>query len=712
MPAEADQRANQVALLLATMAFAVPAIGASDEAILQDTLKSILVSFFVISACLLYCWPQRHGVRPLKVHVVLCFSGVLLLHALGSMLWSHTYLGGVEATRWLVFSLIVLMGANVLTLDRTSAIAWGMHLGAFTASLWAALQFWFDFQWFAQGPNPASTFVNRNFFAEFVVGSLPFSVLLLTRLKDKISVFLMAPSLGFNVLAILMTGTRSALLALFIVTPLLLYTALRLRSAWRSSGWHMGHGLCLFALIVSTIVVLGSIPTRNAKLLSESAQTTAIGRAFDRSTSLVKRDEYQKGSFSMRWAMWKATASMIAENPVRGVGAGAWEVHIPTYEVHGHALEPDYYAHNEFLQLVAEYGSAGWLVLLGLFSYLIWSAYQTWGNRNAGPQHETLLRTCALLSLLALFVVSCAGFPWRLAATGSLFALNLALLAASDMRLPHKRVFSTLSLRPLHMQLAFATTCLCALGAVYVSLQAAACESKLTQAIKISIQIRNSGNPHDQKWEPAKALLLKLMREGIAINPHYRKLTPIVADALASWGDWGNAIWIWESVLQSRPQLVGVMANIVRGYVQTRNPLKAQDMIERMRALRPDSITAHSLEVLVWSRHHRELEAAARATDLLGAGLFDRDLVQTAYHLGRKLNQPNLATLALKAGIRAWPERAVDGWLKLGDLYASPDFKDEDQAIASYRMAFELSPPVYKPAVRAAIPLEYQAGLP
>ena len=712
MPAEADKRAHQVALLLATMAFAVPAIGASDEAILQDTLKSILVSFFVISACLLYCWPQRHGVRPLKVHVVLCFSGVLLLHALGSMLWSHTYLGGVEAIRWFVFSLLVLLGANVLTLNRTRAIAWGIHLGAFTASLWAALQFWFDFQWFAQGPNPASTFVNRNFLAEFLVSSLPLSLLLLTRLKDKTSVFLMTTSVGFNVLAILMTGTRSALLALLIVTPLLLYAAVRLKGAWRSAGWRMGHGLSVFALLVATVVIMGSIPTQNVKLLSESPKATAMGRAFDRSSSLVKKEEYEKGSFSMRWAMWTATAGMVRANPVAGVGAGAWEVHIPTYQDPGHALEPDYYAHNEFLQLIAEYGAAGWLVLLGLLSYLIWSAYKTWVNRNAGPQQEILLRTCALLSLLALFVVSCAGFPWRLAATGYLFAANLALLAASDTRLAQKRVFSTRLLRPQHIQWAFFTMCLCALGAMYVSFQAAACESKLTQAIKISIQIRNSGNPHDQKWEPAKVLLLKLMREGVAINPHYRKLTPIVADALAYWGDWSNAIWIWESVLQSRPQLAGVMANIVRGYVQTGDPLKAQDMIARMRALRPDSITAHSLEVLLWSRNERKLEAASRASVLLHAGLFDRELVQTAYQLGRQLKQPELVITALKAGIRAWPERAVDGWLKLGDFYLSQELKDEDKAIASYRMAFELSPLAYKPAVQAAIPVEYRDRLP
>ena len=41
----------------------------------------------------------------------------------------------------------------------------------------------------------------------------------------------------------------------------------------------------------------------------------------------------------------------------------------------------------------------------------------------------------ALCSLLTLLMVSNAGFPWRLASTGLIFALSVAILAASDARL-------------------------------------------------------------------------------------------------------------------------------------------------------------------------------------------------------------------------------------------------------------------------------------
>ena len=65
---------------------------------------------------------------------------------------------GVEAVRWFIFSLLVWVGLNTLSRDRVPMLALGIHLGAVTAALWTALQFWVDFKLFPQGPNPASTF--------------------------------------------------------------------------------------------------------------------------------------------------------------------------------------------------------------------------------------------------------------------------------------------------------------------------------------------------------------------------------------------------------------------------------------------------------------------------------------------------------------------------------------------------------------------------
>ena len=76
--------------------------------------------------------------------------------------------------------------------------------------------------------------------------------------------------------------------------------------------------------------------------------------------------------------MWRDTLKMIIQNPILGVGAGAWEIEAPLYQEKGEVLETDYYAHNELLQLVAEYGVFGWLFLLITGTYLISAIINTY----------------------------------------------------------------------------------------------------------------------------------------------------------------------------------------------------------------------------------------------------------------------------------------------------------------------------------------------
>ena len=66
------------------------------------------------------------------------------------------------------------------------------------------------------------------------------------------------------------------------------------------------------------------------------------------------------------------------------VGAGAWEVRIPLYQRTDTTLETDYYVHNEFLQLLSEYGLVvGGLALAFLLAYLLQAAHSTWSSESA-----------------------------------------------------------------------------------------------------------------------------------------------------------------------------------------------------------------------------------------------------------------------------------------------------------------------------------------
>lgn len=475
----------------------------------------------------------------------------------------------------------------------------------------------------------------------------------------------------------------------------------------------MSHCLAVTALLLGTVLTLGSISTINPKLVAESGQGDAIDRAFKRTLSMTKASEYTDGSFSIRSAMWRTTGRMILASPVAGVGAGAWEIQVPRFQDSASPLETDYYAHNEILQLLAEYGLTGWLFLLGLISYLIWAAFKTWSDKTIQGRREAPLRACVLVTLLVLLLVSNAGFPWRLASTGALFALSLSLLAASDIQLGHGKsllLFAT-QWKPRKSWWAMTAVTLCSALAIYIAQQAIECESKIVRAVKIALTISKSGKPADPDWDRAKQEMLSLVREGIAINPHYRKLTPMVADSMAGWGDWKNAIWIWESVLESRPYVIALLTNLAKGHLQTGNLSKAQETVQRAKALQPDSQQMSALEVVLWSKLGKDEDAAQRAKMLLKAGSIDYELVRFSYFLGMRIRDPELAILALEIRIKNWPKEAADGWLKLGKIYEAPEARDESKALQSYRAALEAAPPSSKNAVLSMIPPMYHGRL-
>jgi O-antigen ligase len=698
--------------ILCFMMFLTPAIGVPNEELLQDTLKSIVVSFSALGAALVFLLQQRRH-PSLQWHVLMWFPITLMLYALGSMVWSHAYLAGVEAIRWFVFGLLLWLGMNTLTRERLPALAWAVHAGAVLASLWTVLQFCVDFGFFPQGAHPASTFVNRNFFAEYAVCALPFSVWLLARAGSGRFAAGLAFTAGLSIVALMMTGTRSALVAmwllLFVVFPVVgfLYSRQLAFPAWQGTT-----RVVVVAVLLLTVFGLGSIETGNPKIRNDGSGQTALQRAVSRTVSTLKDEEFRTGSLSIRMTMWKATGRMIEQNPVFGVGAGAWEVFAPLYQTSESQLETDYYAHNELLQLLAEYGLLGWCALLGLLAYLSSAAWRTLKGTSELARAEAPARAMALSSLLALLVVGNAGFPWRLAGTGAIFALCLAILAASDARLFRQSwgMARAVPWRPAYSrQMALATALLTALAA-YIGHQAVEAEQKIVRAVQMALSITHSRDPNNPMWAPAKVQMLNSLGQGISINPHYRKLTPMVADELAKWGDWKTAARVWETVVPSRPYVVAILSNIARAHVQTGDLGKAAEFLERCKQIQPEAPAVRSLEIILLSRTGQEREAMRLTRKLLDDNSFDRDTVNGAWVLGHRNGDYDLAIRGMEMRNKRWPEERVDGLLRLGQLYAEQN-KDDDRALEAYREALQAAPEADKAAVRQRIPAAFLSKL-
>lgn len=729
-----NQAANSAVKALALTMFLMPAIGMPSELMLQDTLKSALVVFGVLAAALLFLWQQRQHPAPLRWHGLAMLPLVLMAYALASMAWSHTYLAGVEAVRWFVLSLLLWLGLNTVTRENLPTLLWGIHGGAVVASLWAALQFWFDFSLFPQGPSPASTFINRNFFAEYAVCVLPLSVWLLADLRNPHWRPWVALSLALNLVTLMMTGTRSALAAMLVLAPVLALLVWRYRRQLAWAGWSQRSRVLVGITLTAGVLALGALPSGNPAVVRENIGSTALQRSIVRATSMTDVREYTERSFSIRATMWKATARMMLANGWSGVGAGAWEVQIPLYQNASTILETDYYAHNEVLQLLSEYGLvAGGLALAFLLAYWLQSADIT-RRLTGGNLAEAPPRAFTLTSLLALLIVCNAGFPLHLAGCGALLALCLGILAGSDTRLKDGAgKFSKPLLQfenagdrhasgraPCHSwghlgwnrcrTRYFAITLLscCMALAVFITLLANRAEQKLVHAIQLANSLRQPQQPGAPSFAVRKASMLQDVRDGIAINPHYRKLTAEVAELLAAGDDWANALWMLESIAASRPHLVAIWTGLAMGHARLEQHDQAQQAYRQVHRLKPDAISTKTLQIVLLGRAGQDDQATRLLSNCFDRDVFDFDMVQAGYALGYKTGNWPLAIRSLELRNKTWPDQAADGYLRLGKLYAQAQGHDDARALAAFRAGLSVVPQQQKDNFRHQVPLPYR----
>ena len=701
------------ATVLAWMLFLLPTVGVPSELMLQDTLKSAVAAFGILGAALLFFWQKRQRNTPVQWHGLVWLPLVLMAYALGSMAWSHTYLAGVETVRWFLLALLLWLSLNTFTRENLPTLLLGIHAGAVVASLWAALQFWFNLTLFPQGAFPASTFINRNFFAEYLVCTLPFSAYLLASTRSTRSALLLATTLAFNVVALMMTGTRSALIALWLITPVLLFIGARYRAELAFRQWGRAGRVVVSAVLLFGVWGLGSVPSDNPQVLTEHTGNTPLQRSLSRTASMAKPAEYTEGSFSIRSQMWMATARMMLANPLTGVGAGAWEVQIPLYQRTYTTLETDYYAHNEFLQLLSEYGlPVGGLVLAILFAYLLLAAESTW--RLQGPaQQEAPLRAIALTSLLALGIVSNAGFPLHLAACGVLFAVCLAILARTDSSINHQSAFRltrfTLSTRIARSLFIVAACGL--IGAAAITWQAQRAEFSLVSAIRTANAFNRAQRMGDPQEAQLKTQALAYVREGVAINPHYRKLTGEVAEAFAASGDWGNAVWILESVAASRPHVAALWTGLAQGYSALGQRARAQTAFEQLQVLKPTALSTLALHATLLSEEGDAAAATALLTTQLDSAVFDFELLQAAYAIGYKNKNWALAIRALELRNTTWPETRTDGYLRLGKLYAEPGVDNPQKAITAFKAGLASVPIEQRSNYISQVPVPYRTQM-
>ena len=240
--------------------------------------------------------------------------------------------------------------------------------------------------------------------------------------------------------------TRSCLLAVIVVTLITLsvVTILQIRGSLRL-GIGKRHLVALFAMVLVFIAGacltprgfdvsnIGRIFIRSAgtaEELKSAASRVSQGAEFERS---YKNSESESVYF--RLAAWRNSLVMAGDNPVLGTGLGNLKINYPRYHrsavYDGMSGEKKQLLnlHNDYLQVLVELGSIGFLLLMGLICVV---AVTSWKALRPHDGSSVIMPAALTASLACYGIVSFFGFPASRAVHPAYVALIVAgLLACS-----------------------------------------------------------------------------------------------------------------------------------------------------------------------------------------------------------------------------------------------------------------------------------------
>jgi O-antigen ligase len=133
-------------------------------------------------------------------------------------------------------------------------------------------------------------------------------------------------------------------------------------------------------------------------------------------------------SMGGRALMWRGTVKMIRDAPLFGTGIGSWQWAYQRYKSPGVTVsEPDY-THNDYLNLAADYGLAGGVIMLAVFICFFWHAWRI--SRTAQSSEQRAFAVGAMLSVISILVHSWFDFNLHIPANSLLLAAIMGFTAA------------------------------------------------------------------------------------------------------------------------------------------------------------------------------------------------------------------------------------------------------------------------------------------
>ncbi len=275
----------------------------------------------------------------------------------------------------------------------------------------------------------SSTLGNANFLAGYLILLIPVSMAL----------FFISGKLLFKIFHAL--NTVVLLAALFFTQTL---------NAWI--------GLVIGALIFIILFIIYIPKYRKVVIISAVILLSVAGglvfsfKPEEALGKLTKFGKFETFAERGRWIMWRSAEEMIKEKPLTGFGAGTYRLHFtevearllktPEFEGYSHIITKD--AHNDYLQIGAELGLPGLLLLLVFIGVTIFGAVRALAKEDIQVKIINIGIICALIAFMVHMFFN---FPVKLSPTAALFFIYLGILASNHSL--REKGLSLILLRPV-----------------------------------------------------------------------------------------------------------------------------------------------------------------------------------------------------------------------------------------------------------------------
>lgn len=321
-----------------------------------------------------------------------------------------------------------------------------MALAATCVSIIGIFQFFkINPEFLYQAAVPGSTFGNKNYATQFIMGAFPFTLYAAYCYRKQFLGKLFSFCFFVVVYFIIITRTRSAwvgstggiLIGCALLGLYIKRTGLVRFSELKKWVFYVIPGI----LFIAFFMVITEAPKEETELAHPDLDIS------DELTSIVN---VEKGS-SAHWRLtaWSNTLLMIKDRPFFGVGIGNWEYYYPLYARKA-TIDKDFNedtqanrTHNDYLQVAAGIGIPGLILFLWMFGNVLFLSIKT-AVKDSEPEWA-LLATTVTCGVIALMTDAVFNFPFQEALPPFVFAVISAFSVYGYLRQSAKKDVSVSS---------------------------------------------------------------------------------------------------------------------------------------------------------------------------------------------------------------------------------------------------------------------------